>query len=52
MVVSSGKRNSKNCHKSVICTIRPNFTTKLNSESSTRVRISSVSDLNGEGETE
>ncbi|VGP84393.1 hypothetical protein SB00610_04092 [Klebsiella quasipneumoniae subsp. similipneumoniae] len=52
MVVSNGNRNSKNCHRSVICTIRPNFTTKLNSDSSTRVCISSVNERNGEAETE
>ncbi len=47
IVASSGKRNSKNCHRSLICTIRPNLTTKLNSESNTSVRISSDNDLNG-----
>ena len=47
IVASSGKRNSKNCHRSLIWTIRPNLTTKLNSESNTSVRISSDNDLNG-----
>ncbi|MOA62987.1 hypothetical protein D3C78_1885680 [compost metagenome] len=52
IVVSSGNRNSRNSHRSDICTIRPNLKTKLNSESRTRVRNSSVSELNGAGETE
>ncbi len=34
------------------CTIRPNFTTKLNSDSRTRVCISNVSERNGEADTE
>lgn len=36
-----------NCQRSEICTIRPNLTTKLNSDSKTSVRISKESDLNG-----
>ncbi|MNP61552.1 hypothetical protein D3C76_1567490 [compost metagenome] len=52
MVVSSGNRNSRNSHRSEICTIRPNLTTKLNSESRISVRSSSVSELKGEAATE
>lgn len=53
MVVSSRNRNSRHPLRSVvICTIRPNFTTKLNSDSSTQGRISSVNERNGEAEAE
>lgn len=47
IVVSSGKRNSKNCYRSLIWIIRLNLIIKLNSESNISVRIRSDNDLNG-----
>ncbi|MNC16570.1 hypothetical protein D3C75_644270 [compost metagenome] len=52
MVASSGNKKIRNCQRSVICTIRPNFTRKLNSDSHSNVRISKVSELSGEATDE
>lgn len=47
IVVSSGKRNSKNCYRLLIWIIRLNLIIKLNSESNISVCIRSDNDLNG-----